>query len=316
MKVLKNNPLVSILIPLYNSEKYIAQTIQSCVNQSWRNIEIIIVDDGSTDNSLRIVKEFEGNRVSVYQQKNQGACTARNKAFEICKGDFIQYLDADDLISPEKIENQLSCFDENINVISSCKWDRFYNNINKAAFPDRIIYKDYTNPIDWLIDTFEKKEMGQTSIWLTPRHLIEKAGKWNENLTINQDGEFFARVLLNAESIKFCKKAFVYYRSGDFSRISYTTNKRAQSLLYSYISIEEHILKVEDSIRTRHACYSNYLKFIYENYAADKELIEHAKARITHLGFKKLEPYGGKFFKLIANFLGFENALKLRKILK
>ena len=101
-----NPPKVSILIPLYNSENYIEETIQSCLNQTYENIEIIIVDDGSTDKSLQIAKSFESGKLKVYSQPNSGACKARNLAFEKSIGDYIQYLDADDLLSENKIENQ------------------------------------------------------------------------------------------------------------------------------------------------------------------------------------------------------------------
>ena len=311
-----SNPLVSILIPLYNSEKYITETIESCLSQTWKNIEIIIVDDGSSDNSYELAKSYESEKVKIIKQENKGACVARNKAFDLSKGEYIQFLDADDLLSKKKIENQLNIFKKyGNNIIVSSKWDRFYNDISDATFPNRPTYMDYENNIDWIIDVIEKNDMGQTSVWLAHREIIEKAGKWNESLTINQDGEFFTRVLLNSKSIKFCKDAFVFYRSGDKTRISYTTNKRTESLLKSYMSIEKHLLSKEDSERTRYACYKNYLRFIYENYSADYSLTERAKEQIYKLGFKNFEPYGGKRFKKISKIIGFENALRLRKLI-
>ena len=95
-------PLVSILIPAYNSEKWIKSTIQSALNQTYSNKEIIIVDDGSTDNTLNIAKQFESDILKVIFQKNQGASAARNKALSISQGDFIQWLDSEDLISNDK----------------------------------------------------------------------------------------------------------------------------------------------------------------------------------------------------------------------
>jgi glycosyltransferase involved in cell wall biosynthesis len=318
MKVFKN-PLVSILIPLYNSEKYIGETIDSCLDQTWKNIEIIIVDDGSEDKSLHIVQEYSSKYdfIKLYQQSNKGAPAARNKAFELSNGRFIQYLDSDDILSEAKIENQLKLFAEyGDNIISSSKWDRFYNSLNDAVFPERPTYKDFDDPVDWILEVSSKNDMGQTSVWLTPKSIIEKAGKWNEDLTINQDGEFFTRVLLQSKSVKFCKDAYVYYRSGDRSRISYTNKNRSLSLLQSYISIEKNLLKKERSKRTKYACYLIYLRFIYENFSSDSKLIAEAKQRIYNLGFAKLKPYGGKNFKKLARLIGFENALKLRKLIK
>src|SRR5690606_27096496 len=126
---------------------------------------------------------------------------ARNKAFELSTGDYIQYLDADDLLAPDKIASQIKLFEKYGDVvIVSGQWDRFYNNPEEAVFPDRFLDRDWDNPVDWLINSWEGKGMAQTAVWLTPRKLIEKAGPWNENLTINQDGEFFSRVLLEAKS--------------------------------------------------------------------------------------------------------------------
>ena len=98
-----SQPLVSILIPCYNSEKWLAETLESALAQTWQNKEIIVVDDGSTDSSLEIAKTFESNKVKVLRQDNRGASAARNLGLTNAQGDFIQYLDADDLLSEDKI---------------------------------------------------------------------------------------------------------------------------------------------------------------------------------------------------------------------
>jgi glycosyltransferase involved in cell wall biosynthesis len=96
-------PLVSILIPAYNAEPWIAETIGSALAQTWSNKEIIVVDDGSSDQTLRIAKLFAGKTVSVVTQVNQGAAAARNRAYSLCQGDYIQWLDADDLLDRDKV---------------------------------------------------------------------------------------------------------------------------------------------------------------------------------------------------------------------
>src|SRR4051812_27885378 len=99
-------PLVSILIPAYNAERWIADTLRSAIAQTWDAKEIIVIDDGSNDRTLEIAKTFESPSVRVVTQKNQGAAAARNLGFSLCKGDYIQWLDADDLLAPDKIELQ------------------------------------------------------------------------------------------------------------------------------------------------------------------------------------------------------------------
>ena len=191
-------PLVSILIPCYNSENYIEETLKSCLEQTWKSKEIIIVDDHSTDNSFEVLQRFKScypEVIKIFKNKKKGACSARNLAFEVSSGDFIQYLDADDLLNPEKIESQMRILvGKQEDAIAHCQWGRFYENVEDTVWKEQEIDKNYETPANWLVDSWNGNGMGQTSIWLTPRILIEEAGPWNEELKINQDGEFFSRV--------------------------------------------------------------------------------------------------------------------------
>src|SRR5438552_18454960 len=99
--------LVSILIPAYNAERWIADTIQSAMAQTWSRIEIIIVDDGSSDRTVAVSRRFESRRVKVVTQPNMGSTAARNKALEFAQGSYVQWLDADDLLHPEKVARQM-----------------------------------------------------------------------------------------------------------------------------------------------------------------------------------------------------------------
>lgn len=121
------NSLVSILIPCYNAEPWLAETLESALQQTWKNTEIIVVDDGSSDGSLAVAKKFESNGVKVISQTNKGASAARNRALQEAQGDFIQYLDADDLLAPDKIERQMQLLDcdRNSDYIVSGAWARF-----------------------------------------------------------------------------------------------------------------------------------------------------------------------------------------------
>ena len=100
-------PLVSILIPAYNAEAWISDTLRSAIAQTWERKEIIVVDDGSKDQTLAVARQFESDQLRVVTQKNQGAAATRNNAFSMCKGDYIQCLDADDLMAPDKIAKQM-----------------------------------------------------------------------------------------------------------------------------------------------------------------------------------------------------------------
>src|SRR5687768_14457984 len=100
-------PLVSIIIPAYNAERFIKETIMSALRQSWPSKEIIVVDDGSSDLTYKIAKSFENDGVKLFTQPNSGACAARNKGFNESSGRYIQFLDADDLMASNKITEQM-----------------------------------------------------------------------------------------------------------------------------------------------------------------------------------------------------------------
>src|SRR5439155_24438466 len=95
------------LIPAYNAAERIVETLGSALAQTWVRTELIVVDDGSTDGTLTVARQFASRDVSVDSQHNEGAAAARNKAFSLCQGDYIQWLDADDLLSPERIAKQM-----------------------------------------------------------------------------------------------------------------------------------------------------------------------------------------------------------------
>jgi glycosyltransferase involved in cell wall biosynthesis len=311
---------VSLLIPVYNAASTIGRTIESAMTQTWPDKEIILVDDGSTDDTLATLRAYESSQVKVITQPNAGACAARNRAFAAAQGELIQYLDADDLLSPNKLEEQVRIIQQfGKEVIASSKLEPVYpadytgSRIRQQNFLER----DWNNPVDWLINSFEGKGMNQTSIWLTPRHLVEKAGPWNEKLLVNQDGEFFCRVLLQAKAIRFAENAIVYYHAGNTGSVSGMLSfEKAASRLYSYQLCDKQVLAREDSDRVRQALIQNYLFFIYFHYDHFPQLIPQAKEQIAKLGIPSNRIPGGKYFSYLAKGIGFYNALKLRSVLR
>jgi teichuronic acid biosynthesis glycosyltransferase TuaG len=120
------NDLISIITPSYNSEKFISKTIESVINQTYQNWEMIIVDDCSPDNSNKIVEEYckKDSRIKLIKlEKNSGPAVARNRAIEEAKGRYIAFLDADDLWKPEKLEKQINFMKENNLVFTYSSYD-------------------------------------------------------------------------------------------------------------------------------------------------------------------------------------------------
>ncbi len=250
-------PLVSILIPAYNAEQFIADTIRSAINQTWPRKEIIVVDDGSRDNTVAIARRFESRGAKVVQQKNQGAAAARNAAFSLSHGDYIQWLDADDLLEPNKIAGQMRAFKEGIGnrILLSSPWARFMYRPSRAQFVPSALWADLS-PIEWLMHKMGENVFMQTATWLVSRELTEAAGPWDTRLLGDDDGEYFCRVLLASAGVHFVPGAGVYYRAFGFNSLSYI-GRIPQKVEAQWLSMQLHIRylrSLEDSPRVHAAC--------------------------------------------------------------
>lgn len=306
--------LVSILIPCYNSANWISETLESALAQTWPNKEIIVVDDGSTDNSLAVAKSFESPIVKVISQENRGASVARNRAFQESQGDFIQYLDADDLLAPDKIERQVQrLVDGNSNCVAAGEWARFYKTPSEALFIPQPLWADMS-PVEWLVCAGDGGWMMHPAAWLVPRPIAEKVGSWNESLSLDDDGEYFCRVVLASEGVKFCQGAKTYYRSGNSTSLSGSQSSAALESAFRSLDLStKALLSTEDSPRTRHACATKLQRFIYEVYPDVPDLRKKAEARVQQLGGSELKPYGGPMFKLLSHIVGWQQAKRIQK---
>src|SRR5437763_5864331 len=255
-------PLISILIPAYNAEPWMGDTIRSALAQTRPRKEIVVVDDGSTDQTLQVARQFASRDVFVVTQENQGASAARNKAFQLCQGDYIQWLDADDLLSPDKVTRQLAVAQEcqNKRRLLSSGWGYFMYRPSRAQFLSTPLWCDLP-PVEWLIRKMGQNLHMQTATWLVSRELTEAAGPWNTQLLGDDDGEYFCRVLLASEGTRFVEDARVLYRIPGYSRLSYigrSDRKKAAQLVSMQLHIG-YLRSLEDSDRVRGACV-NYLQ--------------------------------------------------------
>lgn len=309
--------LVSVIIPMYNGAEFINETLDSVLGQSYKNIEVIVVDDHSTDNGFELVNNRNTPNLKIVMNSGKGACVARNYGFELSKGEYIQYLDADDLLSANKIEKQLELGKlYGSSYIYSCGHVRFKKKIGEQLPQLQYVDKDYDNPKMWLLDSWKGKGMGAIHNWLIPRDLIELAGPWDEELLINQDGEFISRVLFNARGVKFTENVQVYYRSGIPNSITQNrsfSKEKVASVLRSYISYKETSIKHNSLELLKDGLGYNFLFFIYQYSAHFPELTEKAKKEFYNLGFNKMWPVGGRNFKKLSTVIGFERALQLKQ---
>jgi len=306
---------VSILIPCFNAEKYLNAAIESAMAQTWPNKEIIVVNDGSTDGSGEILEKFRARGVKVLHQSNTGQCAAANRAFAESKGGYVKFFDADDVLSPDCIEKQMIALDGRQDAIAMCGWARFYNQLKEAKFiPDSTW--ETLDPINWLLRAWEGGgRMMQCGMFLIPRPILNQAGLWDERLSLINDFEFFARVLLKAQTIQFTPGAKLYYRSGLGASLSAKSDRKAvESALLSLLLGTGHLLKVDDSPRVRRAC-ANLMQqhFVHAYYPEHPDLLRQMSQRIQELGGADRVATGSPGFEFLKIVIGWRMARRVEK---
>ena len=303
-------PLVSILIPAYNAEDTIAQTLQSAIAQTWPRKEIILVDDGSTDRTAEVAQRF-GSNVTVVSSEHRGAQVARNHAFRLSQGEYIQWLDADDLLAPDKIERQLAALRESDGrrILLSSSWAFFYYRTRHARFVPTSLWQDLS-PIEWLLKNMSENVWMANTTWLTSRELADAAGPWDTGIHHNQDGEYFARVLLASEGTRFVPGARVFYRAPTRNSTSYIGNseKKVGTFLCTTKLQMKYIRSLEESERVRKACLA-YLQHRYDFFYPERpNLLAELQCLASQFQGQLEEPrFAGKY-ALVKSVLGFKAA--------
>jgi glycosyltransferase involved in cell wall biosynthesis len=312
-------PLVSILIPAYNAEKWIAYTLQSALAQTWPRKEIIVVNDGSTDRTPEIVQRFASKGVMMCSTENRGLSAAQNQAFQLSRGDYIQWLDADDLLAPDKIERQLAALRESDGkrILLSSPWAPFYYRTRHTKFVRNSVWQDLS-PVEWLLRKLSENLHMQNATWLVSRELTEAAGPWDTRLHYDQDGEYFARVLLASEGTRFVPGTGIFYRASPSNRISYIGNsdKKKDSMLLSMKLHIQYIRSLEDSERVRRACLT-YMQNWYETfYPERKDSIAELQALAAELHGRLEEPRLRWKYAWIRPLFGWETAKSVQNALQ
>jgi len=308
--------LVSILIPCYNAAPWLPATLESALGQTWPNCEIIVVDDGSKDDSLAVARPFAARGVTVLAQANRGASAARNAALRASRGEWIQFLDADDLLAPDKIERQLSRrADLGGDFMLAARWSRFAGAPESAPFTPEMLCRD-ADPVEWTVLKLEHHAMMHPAAWLTPRALAERGGPWDEGLSLDDDGEYFTRLVLVSGGVRYCPEAISLYRSQVSGSLSTSKSNAAwASALRSIESTTARLLAREDSPRTRHACAVAAQRLIYEAYPAAPDMRRRAKRLAAGWGGAKVAPLGGAKFQRLSRFIGWRLARRVQRML-
>jgi glycosyltransferase involved in cell wall biosynthesis len=313
-----SKPLVSVIIPCYNCIVGIYETINSVLMQTYQEIEVIIVNDGSNEKTTKVLDSFKNTNVLVLQIPNSGASVARNKGVSVARGKYIQFLDAGDILHPRKIEKQIDSLSNSIEHVSVC----YYRIIRNYSSVDKDIFVDQSNFIystddsqDFLINLwggYDKLNFIQTNCWLIPSDLIKNVGGWRNYRCPDDDGEFFARVVLSSQGIIAVPEVLNYYfmSEDDLHHLSRQSNYNAIKNNLLTIDLKMKYLKNKGNHELLHkAISSQYYVFAVTNYP--KHLVLSAIAYRRFLALSCQPPrvlFGGRVIQVIYELFGWRIA--------
>ncbi|WP_165784705.1 glycosyltransferase family 2 protein [Solitalea longa] len=290
-------PLVSVIIPSYNYGNLISETIKNVLAQSYTNIEIIVIDDGSLDNTASVVSELieSDNRINYFYQENKGLSAARNLGIKCAKGDFCLFLDADDLISPDKIKLHVEHFDQQPHIdISYSRFWYFKNNIEERFSTLNLETSEWMKVLDGdyknVFPAFLTSNNMVVHSAVVRKSLIDKTGFFNTDMKSLEDWDYWLRCLYNGAYISFLNNEQAYVLTRVHS-ISMSTN-RSKMHYYEYLLRSN----IEDKV------YLEYLneKFYPKYMEVTKPLVKKIyKYRILRNGFFNIND-----LKIIANRIG------------
>jgi glycosyltransferase involved in cell wall biosynthesis len=193
-----SSPTLSVVIPAYNAEEYIEHAVGSVLEQTYPLREIICVDDGSTDGTLEVLRDLEAqhsDEVEVLTGPNQGACAARNRGMSVATGEYIQFLDADDVLLPEKLERDVAVLGDDRESLLFGSFEAFKDG-TKSDESDTFVNDD-----PWVC--LAKDNFGFTSSNLFRAEAVEKVGGWDEQRPFNQEYDLIARMLMGGVDVAF-----------------------------------------------------------------------------------------------------------------
>ncbi len=304
-----SRPTVSVLMACYNAERFVGAALESVFAQTFADFELIVVDDGSSDRSAQIIESSADDRLKVLRQANKGAAAARNAAFPHSTGDYVLFLDADDLIGPRHLEAMAARVSEAPGSVALSPWDRFRTDPDEAVFPQRPTERDLSGP-DWLeLDWSGGQPMTQSGMFLLPRALLEQNGLWDERLSLHDDFEFFARMISRSSGVRFTPEARLYYRSAVNGSLSGRSSRMAVES--GFLSLDlgtQHLLAVKDADSTRRACANLLQSFEYSHFPHHADLRAQARMRVASLGGADIAPEGPPGFHRLRPLIGWKAA--------
>lgn len=306
--------LASIIIPCFNAEKWLRAAIDSCISQTYLNLEIIVIDDGSTDTSLEIVKSY-GNKIIWESGPNRGGGYARNRGFTLSTGDYIQYLDADDYLLPKKLERQIHCLEATKADVVYSDWRHQFHLPDGTDFLSDI---QFSGPKTDFLEALLLDDRWIPPVALLFAREIVTQCHWDETLRAGQDRDFLILAATKGAKFEYQAGCHAIYRRYGNTTVS-TSNRDVWR--------ESHFLlmqKAETNLSQLNQLSSQYRQALAESYFAK---IRPARTEIgypQYLGVLRkivslqpeFKPKSTKVYSLVQTTFGFIAAELLVKFLK
>jgi glycosyltransferase involved in cell wall biosynthesis len=306
------SPLVSILIPCSNAEHLVAQAIESALAQTWPHKEVIVFDDGSTDASLEVIRQFDG-RIRWESGPNRGGNVARNRLLELSNGEWLQYLDADDYLRPGKIEKQIKFLRDNTDCDVICS-----ATASEVMADGRLELEEHQIPEPrdpWLL--LAHWELPQTGGSLWNKTALQRVGGWRVGQPCCQEHELYLRLLETGARFAYCDCCLaVYRRWGHGVRISNTLAKEViRQRLLIMDRIETHLKERNELSSVRRAAindtrHANARIIWRQNRTWAREIAGSIRASDPNY-HPKLQPASPPMYSIAYRFFGFEAAQNL-----
>lgn len=313
---MEQTQLVSVIIPLYNAEKYIEETMESILNQTYKNIEIVVVDDGSKDQSASIVKNIERKypeQIKYILQKNQGVSVARNTGIENASGEYISFLDSDDLWHQTKIEKQMESMHKNNMNACYCGYMNFYEETGEKV-------ENTTNFVkgNMTKDFLTHQVFAQTSTWIFKKSIVMDHNiRFTPGCSWGEDLEFLFK-LMSVTNVCYVDEYLTYYRilsggslSSNYKEYELKTTKELEvfTRMKNWIHNKSEDLITNDSTELieiletylfPYTVINNACIYIKENSKLDKSKVRLIKSDIKKYCRKIYSKNGKRSKKLYA----------------
>lgn len=264
-------PLVSVIIPAYNSEDTVTQTIYSVLNQTFKDLEIIVIDDGSKDNTIGRVREIEDSRVKLFPYENGGVAKARNRGIAHARGKYLTFLDHDDLWTPDKIEAQVSALQKSPDAGVAYSWT-----INMYSEEKPIRFTKFT-PIEFEGDVYSQllvcNFIANGSNILARAAAIKSIGGFDPTPISNEDWDFYLRLAAKWSFVVVPKYQIIYRHTADSMSSQVQRSEKGGIILLDkiYQSAPQNLQHLKQQSYCNHYLYCSilYIESYANSQAAD-----------------------------------------------